>query len=107
MKNLSTAVLLIVVAFLSSNTTEAHASQWLPSLEMSTTSIFVHAQENNDPLIIIDGKVASKKELDELDSESIASVSVLKSKQAIEKYGDKGKYGVIEVVFKKNQTTKL
>lgn len=54
------------------------------------------------PLYIVDGKEISKNEMDKIDPKEIASMNVWKGPQAIEKYGDKGKDGVIEITLKKN-----
>lgn len=68
----------------------------------SKSNIFISTDNKKDPLIILDGKEASKKELKDLDSNKIESVIVLKDKKATEKYGDKGKDGVIIIKTKKN-----
>ena len=49
------------------------------------------------PLIIVDGKVVTAKELD---VNTISSVNVLKGEKEIETYGDKGKNGVVIVTTK-------
>lgn len=65
------------------------------------------------PLILIDGKESTKAGMDKLDPGEISSVSVLKDKNATDKYGEKGKDGVIEVTLKStldnsnNQSFKL
>jgi hypothetical protein len=51
-------------------------------------------------LVVIDGKEA-KDNLDDINPNSIKSISVLKDKIATDKYGEKGKNGVIEVELKK------
>ncbi|MGN6265955.1 MAG: N-acetylmuramoyl-L-alanine amidase, partial [Ginsengibacter sp.] len=48
-------------------------------------------------LIIIDGKKSSKDEMKNIPSGNIESINVLKGEKAIEKYGEKGKNGVIEI----------
>lgn len=53
------------------------------------------------PLYLLDGKEMSKTEFDKIDPDAIASMSVWKGPKAIEKYGDKGKDGVIEITLKK------
>jgi TonB family protein len=53
-----------------------------------------------NPLIVIDG-VVSEKSMVEIDPQTIESVTVLKDPQSIEKYGEKGKNGVILVTTKK------
>ena len=64
--------------------------------------IFVSG-DNNKALFIIDGKEVTKKEFDNLDTDNIESVNVLKGKSATEKYGNKGKNGVIVVTTKKKK----
>jgi TonB-dependent SusC/RagA subfamily outer membrane receptor len=51
-------------------------------------------------LIVIDGKITNKS-TDDLDSQNIEKMDVLKGSTAITKYGDKGKNGVIEITTKK------
>ena len=50
-------------------------------------------------LFVLDGKpVPSRKDIN---LETIESIQVLKDEKAIEKYGEKGRYGVIEFTSKK------
>lgn len=58
------------------------------------------------PLFIVDGKEFDKDVVGELNPEDIATVNVLKGEKADEKYGDKGKNGVVEIVLKKSKTSK-
>ncbi len=53
------------------------------------------------PYFIVDGKPITYKEFKKLDSDQIESISVLKDKNAIDRYGDKAKNGVILVTTKK------
>jgi hypothetical protein len=53
----------------------------------------------NPPLCIIDNKI-SKHDLDSLDVNSIIKLVVFKDKEAIKKYGSKGKNGVIVITTK-------
>lgn len=53
------------------------------------------------PLIIIDGEESTKP----IDQNKIENIEVLKGKFAVDKYGDKGKDGVVVVTTKKNLTT--
>ena len=69
-------------------------------------------QKMKEPLIVINGKVMAgldSKKIDEVISPNdIESINVLKDKTATEKYGEKGKYGVIEIKTKMktiNETT--
>ena len=52
------------------------------------------------PLYIVDGREMSKTEFDKIDHNAFASISVSKGPKALEKYGDKAKYGAIEVSTK-------
>jgi len=60
------------------------------------------SKRDKQPLIILDGKEISKKDMDKINPESIESVTVLKSEKAIEKHGQKAEHGVIEIITKKN-----
>lgn len=51
------------------------------------------------PLYVLDGVVVNR--IDTLSPSSIAEINVLKDQKAIEKYGQKGKQGVIEIITKK------
>ena len=57
---------------------------------------------NNAPLYILDGVITST--LDSVTSSSIAEIYVLKGEKATDKYGLKGKHGVVEVITKKATT---
>jgi BlaR1 peptidase M56 len=55
------------------------------------------------PLYIVDGKeIAVAGDLDAIDPAEIARVDVLKDKTATDKYGAKGKNGVVKITTKKN-----
>ena len=55
------------------------------------------------PLFVVNDKIISEAEFQEINPNLVDSVTVLKDKNAIAKYGKKGKNGVIEV-YAKNQT---
>ncbi|WP_053002585.1 M56 family metallopeptidase [Kordia jejudonensis] len=55
----------------------------------------------NEPIIVVDGKIANKKKMKKLDPNKIESVTVLKGDNATALYGDKGKDGVIIITTKK------
>ena len=67
------------------------------------SKIFIASSDNENPLIILDGKEITKKELDKLDSDTIEKVEVLKGDKAIEKHGEKAKDGVIIITTKKKE----
>ena len=56
--------------------------------------------DKQKPLVTIDGKEVSDVDINDFPSEKIASMNVLKGEKAVEKYGEKGKNGVIEIVTK-------
>ncbi|NNE32541.1 MAG: hypothetical protein HKN40_09240 [Winogradskyella sp.] len=64
-------------------------------------SIFISNMDGKNPLIIIDGKVSTKGDLNKLEPEIIETVNILKGKRAIEKHGEKGKDGVVVIKTKK------
>nr|WP_299384598.1 M56 family metallopeptidase [Allomuricauda sp.] len=53
-----------------------------------------------EPLYYIDGKKASKEEVEQLSTDQIETIEVSKGEGAIKKYGKKAKYGVVEVTTK-------
>ncbi|MBJ6369580.1 M56 family metallopeptidase [Snuella sedimenti] len=53
-------------------------------------------------LIIIDGKEVHNKTIDDLDVNTIESISILKNEKDIKEYGEKGKNGVIKITTKKD-----
>lgn len=55
----------------------------------------------DDALYILDGKEISKENIDKLQPNSIEKIEVLKGDNATEKYGEKGKNGVIIITTKK------
>jgi N-acetylmuramoyl-L-alanine amidase len=48
-------------------------------------------------LFVINGKISSSKEAEKIDPNEMKEINVLKDGEAISKYGDKGKNGVIEI----------
>jgi TonB family protein len=55
-------------------------------------------------LVIIDGVIYEKDGMSKINTDNVKSMDVLKGKSAIEKYGEKGKYGAIEVTnYKKGE----
>ena len=58
------------------------------------------ASNVNIALYVINGKIVTKEVADKLDPNTILSANVLKDKLATDKYGEKGKSGVIEITTK-------
>lgn len=64
-------------------------------------SIHSFNQSKNSPLFVINGKVQKKNfKVNSIETEEIESITVLKDKKAIEKYGKRAKNGVIEITTK-------
>lgn len=57
------------------------------------------AENAPPPLIVLDG-VVTDMEIGEFDPQEIESINVLKDKTALDKYGERGKNGVIEITSK-------
>jgi TonB family protein len=64
----------------------------------------VKSKNGKQPLLVIDGVFTESKKLEDIDPNTIESMSVWKDEKAIEKYGDQGKNGVIEIILKKDQS---
>ncbi len=59
------------------------------------------AEAANSPVYFIDGKEATKADIEKLEPNSIESIDVLKDESATKIYGEKGKNGVIIITTKK------
>lgn len=59
--------------------------------------------KETNPLIVLDGKIITKEEMDNISPHSIESVNVLKGKTATDLYPDKGKDGVIVITSVKKK----
>ena len=64
-------------------------------------SYTIKSEDGKKPLVIIDG-VITDTDINRMDSKGIESITVLKEKAATDKYGEKAKDGVIEIISKKN-----
>jgi len=75
----------------------------------NTTANYVYTTNStnvnriSDKLIVIDGKVASEKELKKLSAYDIDRMSTSNSADTVKKYGDKAKYGVVYIYTKKGK----
>lgn len=68
-------------------------------IEVTTKKAADLSTEKIQALVIIDG-VESNINVENIDSDKIKSMNVLKDKSATDKYGEKGKNGVIEITTK-------
>lgn len=64
--------------------------------------VFISEDGKVSPLIVIDGKISKKGAMNKLSSSDIESISVYKGVKAKEKFGKKGKNGVLVIKTKKN-----
>ena len=55
----------------------------------------------NPPLFIVDGEMADKSKMDQIEHDDVAFVNVLKGKSATDKYGPMAKNGALEIKTKK------
>ncbi|MBT8297039.1 MAG: M56 family peptidase, partial [Maribacter sp.] len=62
--------------------------------------LFIRSDSDEKPLFIIDGKESKENDMKQLDKSEIATINVYKGEKAQEKYGDKGKNGVVEITTK-------
>ncbi len=62
----------------------------------------IKSKDGKQPLLVIDGVISKDKKVEDIDPNTIQSVSVWKNERAIEKYGEKGRDGVVEFILKKN-----
>jgi TonB family protein len=73
-----------------------------PKAEAGTLNSIVLKNADNQPLYVLNGQVITIQEASDILSSGVESINVLKDKTATEKYGDKGKNGVIEIITKAN-----
>jgi len=60
----------------------------------------------NPPLFLLDGVQITKSEMDSLDYKSVESFIIIKNREAIKLYGEKGKNGVIRMVSRSAEDRK-
>jgi len=65
-----------------------------------TAGVGLKSKVSDDALFLIDGKVVSHDLFSTLNPDHIESIEIIKGESAIEKYGEKGKNGVIYVTMK-------
>lgn len=67
---------------------------------------FVIKSDGEKPLYILDGKIINEEDFKDINPNNIISLDVLKDKNAIKTYGEKGKNGVFVISTKKDNKTK-
>lgn len=81
-----------------------YAEQDIEAIDIISDCYAFFEKVKINPLYIIDGKEITEEDIiRNLKPEDVDSISVLKDKGAVEKYGDKGKNGVIEIYLKKKK----
>jgi len=63
--------------------------------------VIVEDGNGNKPMYVLNGKTISESEMKAINPNNIESINVWKDKEATDKYGDKGKNGVVEITLKK------
>ncbi|WP_052467165.1 M56 family metallopeptidase [Psychroserpens damuponensis] len=61
--------------------------------ENGKTNVFV--SKSDEPLFVVNGKIVEKSVFENIDSDAIETINVLKDKVAIERFGEGGKNGVV------------
>ena len=72
-----------------------------------TKSEISFPSNKEQPIYILNEKEITAEEMEEIDPNTIQSVNVFKDKSALNKYGEKGKNGVIEITTKNNYSTSI
>nr|WP_262481145.1 M56 family metallopeptidase [Algibacter pectinivorans] len=91
---------LFLIACSSKEATKPETQEYQTSIR-KTASNANDTASNSDPLVYLDGKEVPNNTIKSINPETIEAVNVLKNEKAFEKYGDKGKHGVIEITTKK------
>lgn len=76
-----------------------------PKARRGLTSYHYLRDPDKEPLIILDGKEITRSQRDQIPPSNIESINVAKNKSTIEKYGQKGKNGVVEITTKSQNPT--
>lgn len=63
---------------------------------------FIDTDGDEEPVFVIDGKESTAKKVKQLDPSEIESIDISKGEKALERFGEKGKNGVVEITTKKN-----
>lgn len=66
----------------------------------------VQPSQTATPLYVVDGKEIAETAFKAIDPNSIESITVWKNAHATERFGDKGKNGVIDIITKKAMPVK-
>jgi len=78
-----------------------YSEQLIEGIDIISDCYSYLEKEKQNPLYIVEEKEVTEEFIRELKPEDVDSITVLKDKSAIEKYGKNGKNGVIEIKLKK------
>lgn len=75
--------------------------------KISLNDLSQNEVNKTEPLVVVDGVVKGRGQtiVDNINTDDITRVVVVKDEEAIKKYGDKGLFGVIEITIKNSYTT--
>ena len=105
-----TAIVETKVAESNGNVLEAPAIKPLPEdtiKTVKTTGGIVRVSSREEPLYIINGKETDAEIMRAIDPENIESIDVLKDENAVKRFGEKGKNGVILITLKKGPSSAI
>lgn len=80
-----------------------YSEQLIQGIDIISDCYSFYEKTKNKPLYIVDGKETTEEIIRDLKPEDVDSIIVLKDKNAVEKYGEKGNNGVIEIHLKKKK----
>lgn len=61
---------------------------------------FNNTTSNTEPIFILKGKEISKAAMQKINPDDIQAINVIKGEKAIQRYGEKGKNGIVEITLK-------
>ena len=70
------------------------------SPESPLSTVHSRAHLSGNPLILINGQIQSRTELESLSAQDIESIQIIKGKKAVQQFGEAGKKGVLVVTLK-------
>ncbi|MGL2967299.1 hypothetical protein [Flavobacterium sp. XGLA_31] len=78
-----------------------YSDQYIQGIDIISDCYSYNQKTKANPLYIVDGKEVTEEFIRDLKPEDVDSITVLKDKSAVDKYGVKGKNGVLEIKLKK------
>ncbi len=78
-----------------------YSEQFIEGIDIISDCYSYYEKTKIKPLYIVEGKETTEEMIKDLNPDDVDSITVLKDKKAVEKYGEKGKAGVIEIYLKK------